>query len=62
MFLEQDPDFGDAETLMDFALGGELPPERHEVEAIAGQLGIDMSREAATASGGERRRAAWPAR
>ena len=57
VFLEQDPDFGDAETLMDFALGGELPPERHEVEAIAGQLGIDMSREAATASGGERRRA-----
>ena len=58
VFLEQDPDFGGAETLMDFALGGELPPERHEVEAIAGQLGIDMSREAATASGGERRRAA----
>jgi ATP-binding cassette subfamily F protein uup len=58
VFLEQDPDFGDAETLMDFALGGELPPERHEVEAIAGQLGIDMSRQAATASGGERRRAA----
>ena len=35
VFLEQDPDFGGAETLMDFALGGELPPERHEVEAIA---------------------------
>ena len=58
VFLEQEPDFGDAETLMDFAIGGDLPPERHEVEAIAGQLGIDMLRPAATASGGERRRAA----
>ena len=58
VFLEQEPDFGAAETLMDFAIGGDLPPERHEVEAIAGQLGIDMARPAATASGGERRRAA----
>ena len=58
VFLEQDPDFGSAATLMDWAIGGDLPPERHEVEAIAGQLGIDMTREAATASGGERRRAA----
>lgn len=30
----------------------------HEVDAIADQLGIDLNREAATASGGERRRAA----
>ncbi|MEL7318127.1 MAG: ATP-binding cassette domain-containing protein, partial [Pseudomonadota bacterium] len=30
----------------------------HEVESIAGQLGIDMARESATASGGEKRRAA----
>ena len=58
VFLEQEPDFGNAETLMDFAIGGDLPPERHEVEAIAGQLGIDMTRPANTASGGERRRAA----
>jgi ATP-binding cassette subfamily F protein uup len=42
---------------MDFALAGDDAPQRHEVEAIAGQLGIDMSRSAATASGGERRRA-----
>ena len=55
--LEQDPDVSEYETLMDFALGGEHPPAEHEVEAIAGQLGIDMSREAAGASGGERRRA-----
>ena len=58
VFLEQDPDFSGCATLMDFALGGEDAPAEHEVEAIAGQLGIDMAREAATASGGERRRAA----
>ncbi len=58
VFLEQDPDFSSAATLMDWAMGGDDAPEAHEVEAIAGQLGIDMSREAATASGGERRRAA----
>jgi ATP-binding cassette subfamily F protein uup len=58
VFLEQDPDFSRAETLMDFAIGGDDAPAAHEVEAIAGQLGIDMSRPAATASGGEKRRAA----
>ena len=58
VFLEQEPDFGGCETLMDFALAGENAPAAHEVEAIAGQLGIDMSTDAATASGGERRRAA----
>jgi ATP-binding cassette subfamily F protein uup len=58
VFLEQDPDFAPYATLMDFALGGEDAPAAHEVEAIAGQLGIDMSRPAPTASGGEKRRAA----
>ena len=58
VFLEQEPDFSGAATLMDFALGGDDTPAAHEVEAIAGQLGIDMSRPAATASGGEKRRAA----
>ncbi|MEE4205230.1 MAG: ABC-F family ATP-binding cassette domain-containing protein [Erythrobacter sp.] len=58
VFLEQEPDFSAFATLMDFALSGDDAPERHEVEAIADQLGIDMAREAATASGGERRRAA----
>src|SRR3546814_20405602 len=42
---------------MDFALAGSDGPERHEVESIAGQLGIDMATSAASASGGERRRA-----
>ena len=58
VFLEQEPDFSGTGTLMDFALGGEDAPAAHEVEAIAGQLGIDMSRLSDTASGGERRRAA----
>jgi ATP-binding cassette subfamily F protein uup len=58
VMLEQDPDFTGFATLMDFALAAPDAPQRHEVEAIAGQLGIDMARETATASGGERRRAA----
>ncbi|MFN3862689.1 MAG: ABC-F family ATP-binding cassette domain-containing protein [Erythrobacter sp.] len=58
VFLEQEPDFSACATLMDFAIGGEDAPAAHAVEAIAGQLGIDMSRPAATASGGEKRRAA----
>ncbi|MBE5073444.1 ATP-binding cassette domain-containing protein [Erythrobacteraceae bacterium E2-1 Yellow Sea] len=58
VFLEQEPDYSGCDTLMDYALGGNDTPALHEVEAIAGQLGIDMSRPAATASGGERRRAA----
>ena len=56
--LEQDPFFTGYDTLMDFALHGKDAPPRHEVEAIAGQLGIDMSRKSDSASGGERRRAA----
>jgi len=58
VMLEQDPDVSAYPTLLDFALAGEGAPARHEVEAIADQIGIDLSREAATASGGERRRAA----
>ncbi len=58
VILEQDPFFTGFDTLMDFALSGKDAPPRHEVEAIAGQLGIDMTRKADSASGGERRRAA----
>mgnify|MGYP002133339155 CR=1 FL=1 len=58
VMLEQDPFFTGFDTLMDFALSGADAPPRHEVEAIAGQLGIDLSRPADSASGGERRRAA----
>ncbi len=58
VLLEQDPFFTGYDTLMDFALSGEYAPPRHEVEAVAGQLGIDLTRSAQSASGGERRRAA----
>jgi ATPase components of ABC transporters with duplicated ATPase domains len=56
--LEQDPFFTGFDTLLDFAVHGDDGPQPHEVEAIADQLGIDLSREAGSASGGERRRAA----
>lgn len=56
--LEQDPQVAGFATLLDFVLKGDDAPARHEAEAIADQLGIDLTREAATASGGERRRAA----
>ena len=58
VLLEQEPDFSGCDTLMDFALAGKDAPARHEVESIAGQLGIDMDTKAAGASGGEKRRAA----
>ncbi|MFM9977407.1 MAG: ABC-F family ATP-binding cassette domain-containing protein [Sphingomonadaceae bacterium] len=56
VMLDQDPSVKDHATLRDFALAGGGPA--HEVEAIANQIGIDLSRDAASASGGERRRAA----
>ncbi|MXO64319.1 ABC-F family ATP-binding cassette domain-containing protein [Altericroceibacterium endophyticum] len=58
VMLEQEPDFSKCKTLMDYALSGKDAPERFAVEAIADQIGIDMEREAHSASGGERRRAA----
>ncbi len=57
VLLDQEPTMAGHETLRDFALSGPDSPTRHEVEAIADRIGIDLSREAATASGGERRRA-----
>ena len=56
--LEQEPDLTGFDTLMAWALSGEHPPAEHEIEAIAGQLGIDMARGTEGASGGEKRRAA----
>ena len=58
VLLEQEPRMEGCATLADFVLGGERAPAAYEAEAIAGQLGVDLSRDAATASGGERRRAA----
>ena len=56
--LQQDPPVAGFATLEDYALSEPDAPPRHAVEAIASQLGIDLSTAAQTASGGERRRAA----
>ncbi|MDE2340027.1 MAG: ABC-F family ATP-binding cassette domain-containing protein, partial [Alphaproteobacteria bacterium] len=58
VLLEQEPRLERFTTLRDYALSGDRPPEAYAVESIAGQIGIDLDRVAATASGGERRRAA----
>ncbi|GAB5488082.1 MAG: ATP-binding cassette domain-containing protein [Parasphingorhabdus sp.] len=58
VMLEQEPNFTSCETLFDFAVSGDDRPAEHEVEAIADQLGIDLSTLANKASGGEKRRAA----
>ncbi|WP_342248901.1 ABC-F family ATP-binding cassette domain-containing protein [Sphingomonas sp. OTU376] len=58
VLLEQEPRMEGCAILLDYVLSGSDAPPRHEAEAIADQLGIDLSREAKTASGGERRRAA----
>ncbi|GAA4723051.1 ABC-F family ATP-binding cassette domain-containing protein [Sphingomonas lutea] len=58
VLLEQDPVMTGHATLRDWVLAGRDAPQAHDAEAIAHQLGIDLSREVGTASGGERRRAA----
>ena len=58
VLLEQNPRMDGFETLSDWVLHGRDAPEAHEAAAIADKLGIDLSRPTATASGGERRRAA----
>ncbi len=58
VLLEQDPGLAGFERLRDYVLSGDDAPATHDVEAIADQIGIDLDRPAATASGGERRRAA----
>ncbi|MFC3713561.1 ABC-F family ATP-binding cassette domain-containing protein [Sphingoaurantiacus capsulatus] len=57
VILEQEPAMAAFETLRDFALSEPEAPARHDVDAIADQLGVDLDRAASTASGGERRRA-----
>ncbi len=56
--LEQEPDLRGFATLADYVMAGDDAPLSYEADAIADQLGIDLTREAASASGGERRRAA----
>ena len=58
VLLEQEPDLRGHGTLQDYVSSGADAPEPHAAAAIADQLGIDLDREAASASGGERRRAA----
>jgi ATP-binding cassette subfamily F protein uup len=58
VMLEQDPDVSSFTRLVDFAIHGEKGPPEYAVRAIADQLGINLDREAKTASGGEKRRAA----
>jgi ABC transport system ATP-binding/permease protein len=58
VILEQEPSLTGYATLREYALSGPDAPAAHDVDAIADQIGIDLSRDAASASGGERRRAA----
>ncbi|MDB5736584.1 MAG: elongation factor 3 [Sphingomonas bacterium] len=58
IILEQEPDLRSVATLRDYVMGGDDAPLDYEADAIADQLGINLDREAASASGGERRRAA----
>ncbi|SCY37317.1 ABC-F family ATP-binding cassette domain-containing protein [Paracoccus tibetensis] len=57
-YMEQDPDLSGFETLGDFARDGLDEGEGYRVEMAAEGLKFDPARPVATASGGERRRAA----
>ncbi|MBU2963232.1 ATP-binding cassette domain-containing protein [Citreicella sp. C3M06] len=57
-YMEQDPDLTGFETLGEYAAEGLGPAEMYLVEAAGEGLGFDPDRAVATASGGERRRAA----
>jgi ABC transport system ATP-binding/permease protein len=59
--LEQNPDLSAFASLADYVVSaddGHAGAEFHVVEALAHDLGVDLERSAASASGGERRRAA----
>ena len=58
VLLEQDPAIPVGGTLREWVIAGADAPAPHEADAVADQIGIDLDRPAATASGGERRRAA----
>mgnify|MGYP000353794904 CR=1 FL=1 len=57
-YMEQDPDLTGFETLGDFATHALEPSEMYKVERAGEGLKFDPARPVATASGGERRRAA----
>ena len=56
--LEQDPNLAGFATLGDYVRAGENAPADHMLDSVASRLGADLDRDASTASGGERRRAA----
>src|SRR5258705_12228471 len=58
VLLEQDPPMAGYATLEGWGLHEPDEPEPHEAAAIADQLGIDLARPVATASGGGGRRGA----
>jgi len=57
-YMEQDPDLSGHATLGDYAASGLAPGEAYRVEMAAEGLNLSPDAEVATASGGERRRAA----
>ena len=57
-YMEQEPDFTGFDTLGDFAAERLDPAEHYRIEMAAEGLGFDPALPVATASGGERRRAA----
>ena len=57
-YMEQDPDMSGFATLGDYAASGLPEGEAYRVNVAAEGLGFDPERPVATASGGERRRAA----
>ncbi|MGJ8546713.1 MAG: ABC-F family ATP-binding cassette domain-containing protein [Sulfitobacter sp.] len=57
-YMEQDPDLAGFETLGEFASHGLGPADMYKVERAGEGLKFDPNRPVATASGGERRRAA----
>ncbi|MEM6759614.1 MAG: ATP-binding cassette domain-containing protein [Pseudomonadota bacterium] len=57
-YMEQDPDMSGFATLGDFAVNGLDPSELYKIERAGQGLKFDPARAVATASGGERRRAA----
>jgi ATP-binding cassette subfamily F protein uup len=57
-YMEQDPDLSGYETLGEFASAALEPSEMYKVERAGEGLKFDPDRPVATASGGERRRAA----
>ena len=57
-YLDQDPDFTGYDTLGDFARAGLDPAEHYRADIAMEGVSLDPATPAATASGGERRRAA----